>query len=129
MKTLKYALTCALAVAFIATASAQNATNTPANQPGLQNRVAHQDRLIKELNLTPDQTVKWKAVQTNFLNEAKAIRDNAQLSPDERKTQITALRATLKTKIAAILTPEQLTKLQSLQAKQGNRPHPAGTPQ
>ena len=120
MKTLKYALMGVLAVALVATASAQTApTNAPAG-PGKMGQ--RQDRLVQELNMTPDQVTKWKAIRENFVQQVKAVRENASLTDEQKKSQMEALRASLKTQIEGVLTPEQLAKLEALKKEHKGGP-------
>jgi Spy/CpxP family protein refolding chaperone len=120
MKTLKYALMGVLAVALVATASAQTApTNAPAG-PGKMGQ--HQDKLVQELNMTPEQVTKWKAIRETFVQQVKTVRENASLTEEQKKTQLEALRATLKTQIEGVLTPEQLAKLEALKKEHKGAP-------
>ncbi|HXE72227.1 MAG TPA: hypothetical protein VNO81_06165 [Candidatus Nitrosotenuis sp.] len=68
-------------------------------------------RLTQELGLTPEQQEKVQAI----LAEMRPKMQKA--SPEERQ----ALRQELQSRLAAVLTPEQMQKFQELKAKHGKR--------
>ncbi len=72
------------------------------------------ERLRLNLKLTDDQVAQIKAIQRNLHNQAKAIRDNDNLLPQERHDQMHALMMTRNDNMKTILTPDQYTKFQQM---------------
>ena len=73
--------------------------------------------MMKDLNLTPDQSAKMKNVMEEMRPKMDALRDNTSLTPDEKRSQLKALRDEQKTKVDAILTPDQRTKMEEKRKK------------
>lgn len=96
-----------MALAGIGAASAQ--TKTPATaESGPQERIdRHVEKLTEKLNLTAAQQAQARTIYTNEAQSAKAIKANSGLSKDEKKTQFKSLHQQTRSKIDAILTPEQ----------------------
>lgn len=74
----------------------------------------HLERLKLRLNLTDDQVAKLKANQESFRSQAKAIRDNDDLLPQQKAEQFKDLMAKNKDSYKSVLTPEQLSKFQEM---------------
>ncbi len=71
------------------------------------------DALKNDLNLSADQQEKMKELHEEFQTKAKAIRNNADLTQDQKKSQMQDLMKTRKEKMKAFLTAEQLEKMES----------------
>jgi len=87
--------------------------------------------LLDSLNLTPDQKAKIDVLRADLRSKVETINSNAELTPEQKKEQIQALRKANRTQIEAILTPDQLAQLQKAKAERGDQ-HKAGgeaTPQ
>jgi Spy/CpxP family protein refolding chaperone len=72
------------------------------------------ERLRQALNLTDDQVAKLKTGQDNLRSQAKAIHENDNLLPQEKRAQLKALMTTRNDSFKTILTPDQYTKFQQL---------------
>jgi protein CpxP len=79
------------------------------------------EMLQKRLNLTDDQTTQMKAIMGDERSKTEALRSNTALTPQDRRTQMMAIHQDGETKIHALLTPEQKTKYDDLEAKQRER--------
>ncbi len=75
--------------------------------------------VMKQLNLTPEQKAQVKSIVQDARTQAKAIKDNTTLTKEQKVTQFRELHESTMQKIKALLTPDQLQKLE--QMKQ-NRP-------
>lgn len=69
-------------------------------------------RMQVRLGLTEAQVVKVKAEQAGMQSKMQALRNNKDLSKEQKKEQIQALMKAHKTNMASILTPEQQQKMQ-----------------
>lgn len=67
----------------------------------------------KELGITNEQAAKLKAQNEAFRNKAKAIRENESLTKEQKKEQTKALHAERKESMKAILTAEQIQKMEA----------------
>jgi len=72
------------------------------------------DKMKANLNLTDDQVAKIKAQREELGTKAKAIRENTQLLPEQKREQIKELFTQQKEQLKSVLTPDQLTKFDSL---------------
>jgi Spy/CpxP family protein refolding chaperone len=80
----------------------------------IKHRLEH---LSKDLNLTPDQITKAKAIFQAELKEAKPIHDDTTLDPQQKHQEMKAVREKYATQFEAILTPEQLAKFKQIKAE------------
>jgi periplasmic protein CpxP/Spy len=79
-----------------------------------QDRAGMRDALqqaLGELNLNDDQKAKVKDIFTEAKAKREAIFQDSSLSQDQKKEKMKALREDTKTKVNAVLTPEQQTQL------------------
>jgi Spy/CpxP family protein refolding chaperone len=72
------------------------------------------EKMKTKLNLSDDQLAKIKAGRETVHTQAKAIRENDQLSRTEKKEKLMALKAETQTNLKNILTPEQINKIEEL---------------
>lgn len=77
------------------------------------------DRMKEQLNLTPDQMSQFKKIRTATLKQMKAIRENASLSSDEKKSSLKKLMKEQKEGFDKLLTPEQREKRTQMRPKHG----------
>ncbi len=89
--------------------------------------VARLERLRLHLNLTDDQVAKLKAGQQNLRSQAKAIHENDNLLPQEKREQMKALLAKRNDTYKAVLTPEQFSQFEKMHHRPGGR-HFGGGP-
>lgn len=79
------------------------------------------------LDLNADQTAQVKALLETEHTKMEAVHSNTALSPDDRRAQAMAIHQDTTTKMHALLTPEQATKYDSMEARM--REHrPGGNP-
>ena len=89
------------------------------------------EKMQQELNLTADQTTAIKAIFKDGRAKVEALRANTALTPQDQHAQMRTLREEENTKIKAVLTPDQVTKFEAMEAQArghrggGNAPPPA----
>jgi len=71
----------------------------------------------KELNLSTEQQAKVKSINQDFKTRMETLRSNSTLSQEEKKEQFKKLAESHKTSLKAVLTPEQITKLEENKKK------------
>lgn len=71
-------------------------------------------KILKELDLTDKQKAELKPILEDRRAQAKAIHEDAKLTPDQKREKMKELAKATHQKIAAILTPEQKVKLKEL---------------
>jgi protein CpxP len=107
-------------------ALAQTATDsqsTPSTQqPAQEGRHGgkhgdHFARMAKKLNLTQEQQDKLKPIFEKQREQARAIKSDASLTPDQKKEKFQALRQDSMSQVNAILTPEQQQQMAQMRAK------------
>jgi Spy/CpxP family protein refolding chaperone len=79
------------------------------------------ERMQHELNLTDDQTTQVKAILEDTRTKSEALRSNSSLSQDDRRSQMMTIRKAESDKVEALLTPDQKTKYEAMQAKMRDR--------
>ena len=97
--------------------------------------------LTRQLGLNPDQSTQVKALLETERSQMQAIHSNTALSREDMRSQMMAVHQTNDAKLRALLTPDQVTKYDEMQARmrarmqerqsdgQGAPPPPAGAPQ
>ncbi len=68
------------------------------------------DKMKTDLNLSESQTTKIKAIHTAYAAKIKAIRDNDDLTPEEKKQQILEVSKARRAEVDTVLTKEQIKK-------------------
>jgi Spy/CpxP family protein refolding chaperone len=79
------------------------------------------ERMKHELNLTDDQTAQVKAIFADSRTKMEALRGNSSLSREDRRSQMMAIHQTEESKIDGVLTPDQKTKYDAMQARMRER--------
>lgn len=74
---------------------------------------------LPDLNLTADQKTKLKALHESERQQIEAVRNDAALSPEEKRAKIRSISQATRPQLQAVLTPEQQQLLQG--ARQGGR--------
>jgi Spy/CpxP family protein refolding chaperone len=77
--------------------------------------------LTKKLNLTPDQVTQVKAIDADTMKQASAVRNDTSLSRDDMRAKMMDIHKAAQDKIRALLTDEQKTKYDALQAEMQQR--------
>ena len=85
---------------------------------GLDHRV---DMLQRALNLFPDQTTQVKTLLERERTQMEALRSSPSLSQEDRHSQMAAIHQDTTTKMHALLTTEQASKYDVLQARMRDR--------
>ena len=75
-------------------------------------------KMAEQLNLTEEQKTQLKPIFEESRTQSKSIRQNAQLTPEQKREQMMAIRKDTMQKVNAILTVEQREKMKELR-KQG----------
>jgi len=78
-----------------------------------QRQQARMDRMTKDLSLTPDQVSKLKSQREATRQQMMALRNNDNLSTEQKKAESARIKKEAKQQREAILTKEQLEKLQN----------------
>ena len=77
------------------------------------------EHLRQALKLTDDQVAKIKAGQENLHSQVKAIHENDNLLPQEKREQMKALLAKRNDTYKAVLTPDQYTQFEKMHHRGG----------
>jgi Spy/CpxP family protein refolding chaperone len=89
------------------------------------------NRVKEQLNLTADQMSQFKKIRTATSKQMKAIRENASLSSEEKKSSMKKLMKEQKEGFDKLLTPEQREKQKQLRparGPKGRHPRPGMPP-
>jgi protein CpxP len=73
--------------------------------------------LQKQLNLSDDQTAQVKGIFKDGRGKMEALRSNTTLAPEDRRTQFEALRKDEDARIKGVLTPDQKSKYEEMEAR------------
>lgn len=79
------------------------------------------DEMTTELKLTTDQHDKIKKIQDDMAPQMQAIRNDNSLSRDQRRAKMQPLREQSNSQIKQLLTPEQQTKFDAMEAQRRAR--------
>lgn len=135
MKTLRLSVTVlTLALASLPVAAADTATPTPPPAPGSEtDRPAHRGfgrrgpreraRFAERLGLTDEQRSQLQSRRADVAAAARAIRDDASLTPDQKREKLRATRQAARGEMRAILTPEQQAKFDTMKPRAPRRAH------
>jgi len=77
--------------------------------------------LTKALNLTTDQQTQVKSINDDTRSQMMAVRNDTSLSQDDKRSKMMDLHKSSNDKIRAVLTDEQKTKFDAMQAKMQER--------
>jgi Spy/CpxP family protein refolding chaperone len=87
------------------------------------------EMMTTQLNLTPDQVSKIKAIHSDTDKQMMALRDDTSTAQADRREKMMAIRKDAQTKIRAVLTDEQQTKYDAMMAKMRERREERTEPQ
>ena len=79
------------------------------------------EMLTKRLNLTTDQQTQVKAIDEDTGKQMMTVRNDTALSQDDKRSKMMDIRKASQDKIRAILTDDQKTKYDALQAEMKER--------
>jgi periplasmic protein CpxP/Spy len=92
-------------------------------------RPEHRVEMLQHaLNLTPDQTSQVRAVMESERPKMEALRGNSSLSQEDRRTQMMVIHQDESSRIRALLTPDQATKYDNMEARMREHRGPGGNP-
>lgn len=77
--------------------------------------------LTKQLNLTSDQQTQVKGINDDSRSQMMAVRNDTSMSQADKRTKMMDIRKSSDDKIRALLTDEQKTKFDAMQAKMQER--------
>jgi len=77
--------------------------------------------LTKKLNLTPDQVTQVKAIDDDTMAQAKAVREDTSIAKADKRAKMMDIHKASQDKIRAVLTDDQKTKYDALQAQMKER--------
>lgn len=96
------------------------------------------EMLQHRLNLSADQTAQVKALLETERTKMEALRSNTAAAGEDRRSQMMAIHQDTETKLRALLTPDQVTRYDAMQAEMREHredrggpppPPPPGSPQ
>jgi protein CpxP len=100
----------------------------PAKKPGMggphaggQRGNRMMERMAKDLGITDAQKSKIMAMMKGQMPKYRAIREDASLTPDQKRAKIKGIREANDKKVMAILTPEQRKKFAAMMKDRRNR--------
>lgn len=86
---------------------------------GMQGRQL--EMMTKELNLSPDQVTSIKAIEADTRKQGMALREDTTTPREQKREKMMALRMASQAKVRALLTEEQKTKYDGMQARMRER--------
>lgn len=94
----------------------------PGGRPGPERMQQRQlDMLTTQLNLTPDQVTQVKAVQADTRQQMMALREDTSTAQQDKQAKMMAIRKGSEEKIRGVLTDDQKTKFDAMQARMQQR--------
>ena len=103
-------------------AMAQNQQDTPKKQlTPAQRQEKMLENYKKNLNLSDSQSRKLKSIQERHVKDMQAIRNDQNLTRDQKQEKMKALHTTQQQEITALLNAEQQQKFTAMQAKRQER--------
>ena len=96
--------------------------DAPRNGGGPGGRRGNQvEFLTKKLNLTPDQVTQVKAIDADAATQMKALHEDTSVAEPDKRAKMMDIHKTSQDKIRALLTDDQKTKFDALQAQMRER--------
>jgi Spy/CpxP family protein refolding chaperone len=93
----------------------------PPHGGGMGMRGNNVEFLTKKLNLTPDQVTQVKAIDADTMKQAEAVRADTSIAGPDKRTKMMDIHKASEAKIRALLTDDQKTKYDALQAEMRDR--------
>jgi Spy/CpxP family protein refolding chaperone len=115
---------CSGALSAIPMMAQDTAPAAPQGQVGPRGRnmqAQQLEMLTQKLNLTADQQTQVKAIDEDTGKQMMAVRNDTSLSQDDKRTKMMGIRKSSQDKIRAILTDDQKTKYDAMQAEMKER--------
>jgi len=115
---------CMSALIAIPTMAQDSAPTAPQGQMGPRGRGMEGrqlEMLTQKLNLTADQQTKVKVIDEDTGKQMMALRNDTSLSQDDKRAKMMDIRKSSQEKIRGILTDDQKTKYDAMQAEMRER--------
>jgi protein CpxP len=94
-------------------------------QAGMRGGQGREERqlqmMTKKLNLTPDQVTQVKAINEDSRTQAMAVRSDGSIAAPDKKAKMMDIHKAAQDKIRAVLTDDQKTKYDAMQAQMRER--------
>ena len=87
------------------------------------------EMMTKELNLTPDQVTQIKAIYADTEKQMLVLRDDTSAAPADKREKMTTIRKDSMTRVQALLTDDQKTKLAAMMEKRREQREQRPAPQ
>lgn len=110
----------AIAGCLFATAGNAQVTRKPAHSQKVQSDSAHhfkRGEMMNDMNLSPDQKTQLKALHESNMKQREAIKNDATLTPEQKKDKMKDLHKAQSEKMNSILTPDQQAKRKAFMEK------------
>ena len=117
----KIILAAAISVFSVTATFAQTEPAKPERKERTERRGDMQRNPMADLKLSQAQDKQMKTIADEGRTKAEAIRNNASLSDEQKRTQMMELRKALHEKRMAVLTPEQKKQWEEQAKERGNR--------
>jgi len=107
------------ALLFAATSNAQVQRNSSSSQRVQSDSARHgrNGKMMNELNLSQDQKTQIKSLHQENKQQRDAIKNDASLTPDQKKQKMKELHQSQSEKMNSILTPDQQAKRKQMMAE------------
>ena len=79
------------------------------------------EMMTKQLNLTPDQVTQVKAIEADNRTQMRALHEDTSTAPADKRPKMMAMREASTAKVRSILTPDQQTKFDAMEARMRER--------
>lgn len=79
-----------------------------------ERRIEH---MTKALNLTPDQVTQVKAIDASAHDQMRALHEDTATAPADKRAKMMAIHEDSTTKVRAVLTDEQKSKFDAMEAR------------
>ena len=99
---------------FTVNSSAQVQREVPQSQQTQTEPSQHQNGMMNQLNLTPDQKSQMKTVHQDMKQQRESIMNDQSLTADQKKQKMKEFRKSQSEKVNGILTPDQQQKMKEL---------------
>ncbi|MDQ2718442.1 MAG: hypothetical protein M3Z26_01590 [Bacteroidota bacterium] len=111
---MKKLLLIALTFSFFAlNANAQTTRNVNPSQKVRSHSSHKKSKMMKDLNLSPSQKSQMKELHQGMKQQKDVIKNDASLTPEQKKAKMKELHETQKGKMNSILTPDQQAKMKA----------------
>ena len=79
------------------------------------------DGWLQQIGASEEQAAKIREILKDQADQQRSLRQNADLTPEQRRAKMSEMRAALTDKIKGILTPEQFAKYEKFQEERRGR--------